>query len=186
MKTNLTRPAVSTALAILMCAQGQCEIGLEPTPVKTTTQNTAVTAKAEIPTILELNISEQGQAELNFGVIRPLADQPAELGPIVIKVDVRSNIGSRYIVSHVMNRRLENGAGDTIPSENLKFTSTPEQTRGTGVAAPMAMGTQAQTVFLSDEAGSSDTIDLEYRLTVPPAQPPGDYATLLTYTVSSA
>lgn len=156
-----------------------------PDTPKVTSQNTVVTAKAVVPSILELKISEAGQLELNFGVMRPSALDETVLGPIVIKVDVTSNIGDRYVVTHAMNGTLRNEEGVELSADHLKFTSQPEKSKGLGVPDPQSVGSGAQTVFSSDQEGTSDTINIEYRLTVPPAQAPGNYSTLLTYTVSA-
>lgn len=148
-------------------------------------QNLSVNAAADVAGILELKIEESGQSELRFGNIRPSSTEAIEVGPIIVKIHITSNIGDVYRVTQSMNNVLENAAGDKINCENLKFKTTAAKTAGTVVATPTAASKTAQTIFISDSKGTSDTIHAEYILTVPASQAPGDYSTLLTYTVSS-
>lgn len=146
--------------------------------------NFAVNAKADIETVLELQIDQTGQSELRFGNIRPSALEPTEAGPYVVTIHVVSNIGSSYHVTQSISNALENAEGQKIDSENLKFKTTAN-TKGTVISTPTPVTKSSQTIFISDPEGTSDTIKAEYTLTVPPSQAAGDYSALLTYTVSS-
>ena len=148
-------------------------------------KNVSVNVKANIDTVLELNIEQTGQSELRFGNIRASATQASETAPIIIKIHVTSNIGESYQIIQSVGNALKNAQGDTIGSENLKFKTTAAKTSGTVISTPTPVSKYSQTVFTSDANGTSDTIQAEYTLSVPPSQAPGDYSALLTYTVSS-
>lgn len=154
-------------------------------PVFALNQEMAVNAKVDIPTILELNIEQSGQSELRFGNLRPSAVQTTEAGPVTIIINVKSNVGESYQVTQAISNELENAEGIKIGSENLKFTTASVKTKGTVISQTKSVSKAAQTIFVSDAAGSSDTIKAEYTLSVPASQAPGDYSALLTYTVST-
>ena len=160
-------------------------LSLVKTPVFAGIQNISVNTTVSVPTILELKIEETGQSELRFGNIRPSAIQATEVGPVIVKIHVTSNIGETYQVTQAMSNPLENAQGVQMRSENLKFKTTAAKTAGTVIAAATPVTKNLQTIFISDLKGTSDTIHAEYILTVPPSQAPGDYSALLTYTVSS-
>lgn len=155
------------------------------TPAFGNIQNLSVVTKADVETILELKIEQSGQSELHFGNIQPSSTQSTQVGPVTVKIRVTSNIGESYHVTQSMSNALENGEGDKIDPENLKFKTTAAKTGGTMITTPTPVSKTAQTIYLSDAKGTSDTIRVEYTLTVPALQAPGDYSTLLTYTVSS-
>jgi hypothetical protein len=156
------------------------------TPVFADSQNLSVNTQVSIPTILELKIEETGQSELRFGNIRPSISQATEVGPLLVKIVITSNIGEAYQVTQAMNSALENAQGVQMDAQNLKFKTTAAKTAGTVISTPTPVTKSLQTIFISDATGSSDTILAEYSLTVPPSQAPGDYSALLTYTVSSS
>ena len=142
-------------------------------------------ARASVGSILELTVSQQGQSELRFGNIMPSALGPQEVGPVVMMIDVKSNSGERYQVTQAVNSSLQNSDGNQIDITNLKFKTASSKSNGTGVDSPAPVSASSQIIFTSDSQGTSDTITAEYTLTVPSSQAPGDYSTLLTYTVSS-
>ena len=132
----------------------------------------------------ELAVSQSADSELRFGNVRS-SSTPTEVGPFIIKVDVTSNTGERYQVTQALNGPLQNTSGDKISAENLKFKTSSAKSVGTTVQALEALTVQSQTIYLSDNLGSSDTISIDYMLTAPAFQPPGDYSALLTYTASA-
>ena len=154
-------------------------------PAFSDTKTVMTDSKAIIGPLLELTISQQGQSELKFGNIRPSALGPTEVGPVLMVIDVKANSGERYQVTQIMNSSLENAEGKKLDLENLKFKTASLKSNGTAVASPTNVSSSAQVIFTSDANGTSDTITAEYMLTVPPTQEPGDYSSLLTYTVSS-
>ena len=160
-------------------------LSLARTPVFAESLNVSVNTTVSIPTILELKIEETGQSELHFGNIRPSTIQATEAGPVIVKIHVTSNIGETYQVTQAMSNPLENAQGVQLGSDNLKFKTTAAKTAGTVIATATPVTKNIQTIFISDLKGTSDTIQAEYTLTVPPSQAPGDYSALLTYTVSS-
>ena len=141
--------------------------------------------KAVISPVLELAISQEGQSELKFGDILSSALGPTDSTPKTIVVEVKSNTGERYQVSQKLAGPLENSQGNRIDLENLKFKSRSAGGTGNSVADLVPAADAAQTVFISDDAGTGEMIFIEYELTIPPTQPAGDYSSLLTYTVSS-
>jgi len=143
------------------------------------------TSKARIATILELTIAQQGQSELRFGDIRPSAIDSTEVGPMQMAVAVQCNSGTQYQVSQAISGGLVNANGTQMPAGNLKFTSSPTKTTGTGVGTLTPMTGSSQIIFISDANGTSDTVLTDYYLTVPPNQEPGDYSANITYTVSA-
>lgn len=160
-------------------------LSLARTPVFAESLNVSVNTTVNVSTILELNIEETGQSELRFGNIRPSAIQATEAGPVIVKIHVTSNIGEIYQVTQTMSNPLENTQGVQMGFNNLKFKTTAAKTAGTVIATAVPVTKNPQTIFISDLKGTSDTIQAEYLLTVPPSQAPGDYSALLTYTVSS-
>ena len=154
-------------------------------PAFAETKTVSTNAMASVGSILELTISQEGQSELRFGNIQSSAIDTKEAGPVVILIDVKSNTGERYQVTQNINSALENSEGDQMNITNLKFKTSPSNSNGTGIGSPISISTASQVIFTSDDQGASDTIKAEYTLTVPPAQAPGDYSALLTYTVSS-
>ena len=149
------------------------------------TKNVSVNVKASIETVLELNIEQTGQSELRFGNIRASATQVTATGPIVVRIHITSNVGESYQIMQSVGSSLVNSQGDRIDLENLKFKTRAAKTSGTVVVTPTSVSKSPQTIFVSDAKGTSDIIQAEYTLSVPASQPPGDYSTLLTYTVSS-
>ncbi len=149
------------------------------------TKSISVSSQASIAPVLELSISQEGQQELRFGNIQPLATTATEIGPITILIRVNSNTGERYQITQTLNGVLENSAGDQMSLDHLKFTTAATSTNGVAVASPTSVSTSPQIIFTSDEKGISDTVSARYTLTVPASQAPGDYSTLLTYTISS-
>lgn len=145
----------------------------------------ATNSKAEIPTILELRVSEASQSELKFGNIQPSALQPTEVGPMQVILRVNSNINEKYQVTQALAGPLENEKQATIDNKFLKFKTSSENKEAKPVSALTEMAAGTQTIYVSDEKGLSDTINAEYYLTVPVDQDPGDYTTAITYTVSS-
>lgn len=140
---------------------------------------------ALIVPVLELTVSQQGARELSFGDISPSSLGPTETTPKIIAIEVHCNSGEKYQVTQALGGDLENAAGDKLSSKNLKFKTVSGKSTGQAVPdfTPVEQGTQ--TIFISDEQGTSETLSAQYRLTVPPSQAPGDYSALLTYTVSS-
>ena len=155
-------------------------------PVRSETKTLITDSKAVIGPVLELTISQQGQSELKFGNIRPSALGPTEAGTVLMIIDVKANTGERYQVTQVMSGPLENAEGRKLGLEYLKFKTAGSKSNGAGIATPTNVSASAQVIFTSDANGSSDTITAEYTLTVPPSQEPGDYSSLLTYTVSAS
>lgn len=154
-------------------------------PTFSETKTIITDAKAHIGAVLELTVSQKGQSELKFGNIRPSAIHTTEVGPVVMQIEVKSNTGERYQVTQTMNSALENAEGSKMAAEHLKFKTASSKSNGAVVSEPTPVTAAAQVIFTSDTQGSSDTISVEYTLTVPPSQAPGDYSALLTYTVSS-
>ena len=146
-------------------------------------KSVTIRSLASIKDTLELAVSQAGQSDLRFGNILSTS-MPVEIGPLTVIIHVTSNTGERYQVTQLLNGPLQNANNDQLGVENLKFKSSSVTSAGTVVSSPIAASASAQTIFISDSAGASDTLSVEYTLTVPPSQAPGDYSTLLTYTVS--
>lgn len=144
-----------------------------------------VDSHATIGKMLELAVSQDGKSEVKFGNIMPSAIDPTVAGPIKVMVDVKSNSGERYHLTQTIAGSLENNQGDKIAPENLRFTTSSLKTRGEVVTAPTPVSAGAQPIFTSDLEGRSDTVTAEYTLIVPAGQAPGNYSTLITYTVST-
>ena len=149
------------------------------------TKSVFTDTSASIGPILELTIAQEGQSELRFGNIRPSAIDTTEVGPMIMLVEVKSNSGERYQVTQTINSALENSEGNKIDLDHLKFKTSSLKSAGIAVSSPTTVSASSQIIFTSDAQGSGDTIQAEYTLAVPPAQAPGDYSALLTYTVSS-
>lgn len=156
-----------------------------PVQVQAALKSAAADYKATITPILELTISQTGQSELKFGDISPSSSGPTAALPKIIVVEVKSNTGERYQVTQKLAGPLQNAAGDGIELENLKFRSRSEGGSGNPVTDLTPATDSAQTVFVSDNAGTSEVVSIEYELTIPPTQAPGDYSSFLTYTASS-
>ena len=142
-------------------------------------------SKAFILPTLELTVSEQGAQELSFGGITPSSLGPTEAPLRTILIDVHSNVGEKYQLTQALNGELQNIEGQTILLDHLKFKTMA--VKSTGIAIPdfIAVAQSTQTIFTSDDKGTSESITALYRLTIPPSQAPGDYSAMLTYTVSS-
>lgn len=153
-------------------------------PLYAASKTATIRSEAFIKDILELSVSQTGQSQLSFGNVES-SSSPQELGPLRVTLIVTSNSGERYQVTELLSGPLANSNNDEIAVENLKFSSTSERSPGTGVPSPIPASTSSQTVFISDSVGSSDTINVEYMLTAPANQPPGDYSMTLTYTTSA-
>lgn len=158
---------------------------LLPSAALAETRLAALESKASIVPILELTISEQAQSELKFGNVSTSILGPTVTNPKNVLLVINSNSGSKYVVTQSLSGGLENGQGQAIGLENLKFKTTSTNGTGSPVNALTTVTPAAQTVFASDEQGTSETISAEYQLTIPPSQAPGDYSALITYTVSS-
>ena len=143
-----------------------------------------IRSEAFIKDILEMTVSQSSQSQLSFGNIA-MSSTPKEIGPLRVTVKVTSNSGERYQVTELISGPLQDANNDQIAVENLKFKSASERSAGTGVSSPMTASNSSQTVFVSDGLGSSDTINVDYTLTTPADQPPGDYSMTLTYTTSA-
>ncbi len=143
----------------------------------------AVSTSAKINQALELTVAQSGQSEIHFGTIQS-SDTSTKLGPFTFTVDVYSNTGQRYEMTQLINSPLQNIAGDKIPTKNLTFKTSSTRSAGTAITTPAATSDKTQTIFVSDNKGTSDTIVVEYMLEAPANQPAGDYSALLTYTVS--
>jgi len=148
-------------------------------------QTFSIQSQAQIPTILELAISQTGASELRFGNIRPSALDATEAGPLSIIIDVTSNIGSRYQVTQAISGPLLNASGDEITPDHLTFTTTSTHSTGSAVGSPTVVVASSQAIYTSNPQGASDSIRADYKLTIPPSQAPGDYSAQMTYTVSS-
>ena len=147
-------------------------------------QATAITS-ASVPGILQLSLSQNTQSELRFGNISSSILGPTLSTPQSIQIEVTSNTGVKYILTHTASGPLDNGQGQSIPLADLQFRTVAANGTGTAVPSFTATIPSAQTVFSSNEQGTSETVSAEYQLTVPPAQAPGDYSAFITYTVSS-
>jgi len=174
----MKKPSLLSLLIFLwvLCSPIQAEAALK---------SAVADYKATIIPILELAISQEGQSELKFGDILPSGAGPTTSLPKTIVVEIKSNTGERYQVTQKLAWPLQNAAGDGIELENLKFRSSSAGGSGSPVTDFTPATDSAQTVFISDNAGTGEVVSIEYELTIPPAQAPGDYSSLLTYTVSS-
>ena len=161
-------------------------VALTPFPAYPETKSVVADTRVFVETILELTISQEGQSELRFGNIRPSAIDATEAGPIIMLIEVKSNSGDRYQVTQTISSPLENSEGDKIDLDHLRFTTSSSKSNGGVVSSPTPVSASSQVIFTSDPQGTSDTISAQYMLSVPPSQAPGDYSTLLTYTVSSS
>lgn len=158
---------------------------IQPSALYADTQSLAALSRAAVETILELRISEEGQSELKFGNVLPSLTQQTSTGPMIINLRVNSNIGERYQVTQSLSGPLENQDGAKIDAEFLKFTTSSGNANASVKSSPEPVSTTTQTIYISDDKGTSDSIKAEYNLTVPANQAPGDYSALITYTVSS-
>lgn len=149
------------------------------------TSTVTVNMQAEVPVSIQLSVSPEGQSELKFGNIQPVASQVTQAGPVTVAVKVDTNSGQKYQVTQTANGALQNADGDTISAESLKFMSSALNAGVTTVSSLTPVSGLNQTIYVSNELGEGDTISADYTLTVPPNQPAGDYSTLLTYTAST-
>ena len=147
-------------------------------------KNVTIYSKASVPNTLELALSQNGQSELRFGSV-PSTSSPSVLGPLIIHLNITSNTGERYQVTQQLSGPLRNLDGNQIGVENLKFKSSSSKAVGTVVSTPVSASASVQTVYVSDGLGSSDHLSIEYTLTAPPNQAPGDYSAPLNYTVAA-
>jgi len=161
-------------------------VALTPLPAYSETESVVTDTRATIDTILELTVSQEGQSELRFGNIQPSAIDATEAGPIGMLIEVNSNSGEPYQVTQTISSPLENSEGDKIDLDHLRFVTSSSKSNGGVVSSPTPVSASSQVIFTSDAQGTSDTISAQYMLSVPPSQAPGDYSTLLTYTVSSS
>ena len=155
-----------------------------PTTLLAASKTATIRSQAHINDMLELTISSSGASELRFGNIRS-SPNSIKTEPITIVVSVISNTGQRYQVSQLLNGALENAQGDRILPEHLQFTTASENLTGTVISDPTGLIPGPQTIFISNSAGSSETIRAQYTLSPPPYQAPGNYSALLTYTASA-
>ncbi len=144
-----------------------------------------IESAASIKSVLELTVSQAENSELRFGNIRPSPTVTTEAGPIKISINLTCNTGQPYQVTQTISGPLENGSGGQISPDHLKFQSFSGKSIGTTVASPTPVTPSSQVIYVSDLQGTSDTVQTVYNLTVPPAQAPGDYSALLTYTASA-
>ena len=158
---------------------------LLPNAALAETRTITADSRALIPSVLELSVSQQGASELRFDKITPSSLGPTQTEPKLISIEVHSNSGEKYQVTQTISSALENATGEIIELENLKFKTTAAKSTGHGVSDFTPVSKGSQTIFTSDEQGSSESVSSEYQLTIPPSQAPGDYSALLTYTVSS-
>lgn len=142
-------------------------------------------SKAFILPILELTVSEQGARELSFGDVTPSGLGPIQAPLRTILVDVHCNTGEKYQLTQALNGELQNIEGQTISLDYLKFRTMAAKSTGVAIPDLIPVAQSTQTIFTSDEKGSSESITALYELTIGPSQAPGDYSALLTYTVSS-
>lgn len=144
-----------------------------------------VGSKASVAPTIELIVQGQKDSELRFGDVLPSASGESTTGPMTMRVEVQSNTGERYQVTHHLNNPLQNESGIAIPLENLSFTSKSSHSKGTVYESPVELTPEQQTVFISDAAGMGDTVFIDYSLKVPAKQAPGNYSTTITYTAST-
>ena len=152
--------------------------------VDAASKTVTIRSEAFIKDTLELAISQAGESELRFGNIRS-SSQSTETGPLKIILHITSNTGERYQVTEHLKGPLRNASNNRMGVENLKFKSSSAKSSGTVVSTPTAASASPQTIFVSDNAGSSDSVSVEYTLTAPANQAPGDYSAPLNYTVSA-
>ena len=167
---------ISLSLAVFL-------LGASPTFAGS--QAAALTSQADIIPILEMSMSENAQSELKFGNVGTSSLGPTTTPSKMITIEVLSNTGQKYILTQAASGPLDNGQGSTIGLENLKFKTAALRYTGHPVSDFTAVASSSQTIFASDELGSSETVSAEYQLSIPPSQAPGDYSALLTFTVSS-
>ena len=130
-------------------------------------QVTMISSASVVP-VLQLSLSQNVQSELRFGNIASSALGPTISTPQTIHVEVMSNTGVRYALSHAASGPLQNALGHNIPLDNLQFHSTSLNGTGTAVIGTTSMTASAQTIFSSNEQGAGETISVEYQLVVPP------------------
>jgi len=158
---------------------------LVPNSTLAENKSLAITSTAQVDSVFELSISQQGTAELYFGEITPMDTPSVRTASQLILLEINSNNGERYQVTQTTSGALENSEGKIIPLENLKFKTSSKKSLESATADFTSLTPESQTVFISDNQSANDTISIEYQLTIPPFQAPGNYTTLLTYTVSS-
>ena len=158
---------------------------LFPVPASAAVKTANADYKASITPVLELAVSQAGQSELKFGDITPSSLGPTTSPEKTIVIEVQSNTGERYQVTQTFAGALENASGQKIDFENLKFRSRSSGNTGNPVASLTPAAGSAQTIFISDNAGTNEIVSVDYELTIPASQAPGDYSSLLTFTVSS-
>ena len=147
-------------------------------------KSVTIISEASIKPALELAISKSGASELQFGNIVS-SGTPTETAPLTILIDIYSNTGQRYQLTELINGPLQNANGDQIGLQNLKFTTSSAKSTGTAVSTATTASSAPQTIFTSDTDGTSELVSAQYVLTPPALQAPGDYSTVLTYTVSA-
>jgi hypothetical protein len=141
---------------------------------------------ASITPILELSLSRNAQSELRFGNVGSSSLAPVVLSDTkTIQLEVLSNTGEKYILTQSTNGPMQNASGDIIALENLSFRTQTKGSTGTAVSSFTPVTGSTQTLFSSDDTGAAESVTAEYQLSIPPSQAPGEYSTLITYTVSS-
>ena len=149
------------------------------------TKQTSLLTSASVPGVLELSLSQNVKSELKFGNVNSSMLSSTTSAAQSILIEVVSNTGEKYILTHSASGPLDNGQGQSIPLADLQFRT--EAAHGSGMAVPVftSMTPSAQTIFTSNEQGASETVSAQYQLSVPASQAPGDYSAFITYTVSS-
>lgn len=114
--------------------------------------------------------------DINFGQVKEgdVLTQEAEL-------KVTNDTGVRYRILHVVLETLKNAQDDSFPADSIKLFLR-SASRGTmKVEAPTPLQAQTVELYVSDDAGTADTMTLAYTLFVPKHINGGEYRGKITF-----
>ncbi|HXV18538.1 MAG TPA: hypothetical protein VD883_00495, partial [Candidatus Omnitrophota bacterium] len=140
-----------------------------------------VPVQIEIEPILHLDIKMEEGTRISFGKFKEQGDARQR----TVKLAVHSNLGQPYQVSQILSRDLTNPEGTTIPAENFTYYGEGAQTGSIRAQSPFPVESGESVVFVSDSAGTPETLNLYYSLNLPGGVKSGDYSSDIKYSITT-
>lgn len=123
----------------------------------------------------------EGGGTLSFGSFKGEASRVER----TVHIRVVSNTRSPYQVTQILSRRMSNEKGQIVPEGAFQYQTDRPRT-GRSMAPSFAEASQGESaLFVSDEKGTPEEIVLTYALDMPANVPPGNYATEISYTITT-
>ena len=149
-------------------------------------ESRSVQVTATILPRLELTVTPETGRDIAFGAVMQPATGDETMRTVKVNVGVFSNLGHPYHVTQTVRHPLTNTEGMPIADAQFQVLTSDATLGQLGAAQPTSIVPgAATTLYLSNDRGKSDSFNADYRLTVTPTTPAGDFVTDILYTVTS-